>query len=64
MASENKHLHTQEADRIDEILPDRIVNPDMYRPLLSSTNHPSDREGVTDSQTQAGASSLIAYGSI
>ena len=64
MASENKHLHTQVADRIDENLPDRIVNPDMYRPLLSSTNHPSDRQGVTDSQTQAGASSLIAYGSI
>ena len=59
----NKHMHTQEADSIDD-LPDRIVNPDMYRPLLSSTSHPTGREGVTTPHAQVGVNSLIAYGSM
>ena len=35
---ENQHLHIQRSDNIDEDLPDRIVNPDMYQPLLPATS--------------------------
>ena len=57
-----RYLHIQEADSMDG---DRIVNPDLYSPLLS-TNHLSDEERSIDSGTQIrpAANSLIAYGSI
>ena len=61
--NENQHLHFERGDNIDEDLPDRIVNPHMYQPLLSAT----DNEGgnsQTDCQPQAGVNSLMAYGSI
>ena len=57
---ENQHLHVQRGDNIDEDLPDRIVNPDMYQPLLPAT---SGGEG-SDCGTQASASSLVPYGSM
>ena len=49
--------------RDDEDLPDRIVNPDMYEPLLPATN---SREGNSqnDSQPKAGVNTLVAYGSM
>ena len=55
--TENQHLD------IDENLPDRIINPDMYRPLLPATNsavvYPQ-----SDCQPLAGVNTLAAYGSI
>ena len=51
---ENRQLPIR---RDDEDLPDRIVNPDMYRPLLPATN-------IGDTQPQAGVNSLVAYGSM
>ena len=47
----------------DEDLPDRIVNPDMYQPLLQATDN---REGNSqnDTQPQGGINSLVAYGSM
>ena len=48
------HLPIQGDDYIDRDLPDRIVNPDMYKPLLSATNSGEGNE----SQSQA------AYGSM
>ena len=36
--NENQHLDIPRDDNIYENLPDRIVNPDMYRPLLPTTN--------------------------
>ena len=55
-------LHIQ-GDENTEELPDRIVNPDMYQPLLPVT---SNREGnsQSDCQPQAGVNSLVAYGSM
>ena len=32
-------LHIHRYNNIDEDLPDRIVNPDMYQPLLAATNN-------------------------
>ena len=34
-----KNLHIQRGDNIDENLQDRIVNPDMYQPLLAATDN-------------------------
>ena len=47
----------------DEDLPDRIVNPDLYQPLLQATDN---REGNSqnDTQPQGGINSLVAYGSM
>ena len=48
---ENQHLHTQRSDNIDdEDLPDRIVNPDMYQPLLPPTGggEENSQSGTTD----------------
>ena len=55
---ENQHLHIHRHENID--LPDRIVNPDRYQPLLLSTNSGEGNE----SQSQAGVNSLVAYGSM
>ena len=32
-------LFDRRDENIDEDLPDRIVNPDMYQPLLQATNN-------------------------
>ena len=61
--NENQHLHIERDDNIDEDLPDRIVNPDMYQPLLSATNS-GEENSQTDCQSQAGVNSLVAYGSM
>ena len=61
--NENKHLHIHRDDNIDEDLPDRIVNPDMYEPLLPAINN-GERDSQTDCQSQAGVNSLVAYGSM
>ena len=58
--NENQHLHTP---RGDEDLPDRIVNPHMYQPLLSTTKNGEGNSQI-DSQPQAGVNSLVAYGSM
>ena len=54
------------SDNIDEDLPDRIVNPDMYQPLLPATNYSSGGEGnsQSDCRPQASVISLAAYGSM
>ena len=61
--NQNQRLHIQGDENTDEELPDRIVNPDMYQPLLPVT---SNREGnsQSDCQPQAGVNSLVAYGSM
>ena len=61
--NENQHLHIERGDNIEEDLPDRIVNPHMYQPLLASTNNEGGNS-QTDYQPQAGVDSLMAYGSI
>ena len=63
---ENQNLHIQRGDSIDEDLPDRIVNPDMYQPLLSATNYSTCGEGNSQSDcgSQASVNSLVAYGSM
>ena len=60
--NENEHLHIHRGD-IDEDLPDRIVNPHMYQPLLPATNN-GEENSQTDCQPQAGVNSLVAYCSI
>ena len=50
-------------ENIDEELPDRIVNPDMYRPLLAATDS-GKGNSQSESQPNAGVNSLVAYGSI
>ena len=57
--NKNKHLHNQR----NEDLPDRIVNPDMYQPLLSATNS-GEGNSNNDSQPQARVNSLVVYGSL
>ena len=42
--TENQH-HNQRGDNIDEELPDQIVNPHMYEPLLAAANSSSDEDG-------------------
>ena len=61
--NKNQHLHFERGDNIDEDLPDRIVNPDMYQPLLAATNN-GEGNSQTDGQPQASVNSLVAYGSI
>ena len=55
-----RHLHTQRSDNINENLPDRIVNPDMYQPLLPPASA-GDQYSQSDCGPQAG---LVAYGSM
>ena len=55
-----RQLHTQRGENIDEDLPDRIVNPDMYQPLLPPTSA-GDEYSQSDCGPQA---SLVAYGSM
>ena len=50
-------------DNIDEDLPDRIVNPDMYQPLLPATDS-GKGNFQSESQSKAGVNSLAAYSSI
>ena len=63
--TENQH-HIQRGDNIDEELPDRIVNPHMYQPLLAAANSSNDEEGdfESDGQPQTGANSLLPYGTL
>ena len=58
-----KENHQLPIRRDDEDLPDRIVNPDMYRPLLPATNS-GEGNSQNDSQPQPGVNSLVAYGSM
>ena len=60
---ENQYLDIPRDDNIDENLPDRIVNPDVYRPLLLTTNS-SVVNPQSDCQPQAGVNNLAAYGSM
>ena len=50
-------------DNIDEDLPDRMVNPHMYEPLLPAINN-GERDSQSHCQSQAGVNSLVAYGSM
>ena len=59
----NQHLDIPRDDNIYENLPDRIVNPDMYRPLLAATNS-AVVNPQSDCQPQAGVNTLAAYGSM
>ena len=61
--NENKHLHIHRDDNIDEDLPDRIVNPDMYQPLLPAINN-GGGNSQTDTQPQAVVNNLVACSSI
>ena len=64
-----QYLHISRDDNIDEDLqdiddlPNRIVNPDMYQPLLPATDS-GERNSQNDTQPQAGINSLVAYGSM
>ena len=62
--NENWYQHIQRGDNED--LPDRVVNPDMYQPLLPATNNSSGREGDFQSgcRPQVGVNSLVPYGSM
>ena len=60
--NKNQHLHIERGDNNEEELPDRIVNPDMYQPLLASTNS-GEEYSQSDHQPKAGVNSLVAYGS-
>ena len=62
--NENQYQYIQRGDNED--LPDRIVNPDMYQPLLPATNSSSRGEGnsQSDRQPQAGSNSFFPYGSM
>ena len=51
------------SDNIDEDLPDRIVNPDMYQPLLPATSG-GEENSQSDCGPQASVNSLVAYGSM
>ena len=57
----NQHQGIQRGTTED--LPDRIVNPDMYQPLLPATNSSSSGEGNSkgDYQPQAGVNNLAPY---
>ena len=63
---QSQHLPTPRRHNRDEDLPDRIVNPDMYQPLLPATNISSngDEDFESDRQPQAGVNSLMPYGSM
>ena len=60
---ENQHLHIQRGDNIDEDLPDRIMNPNMYQPLLPPTGGGGENS-QSDCGPQASVNSLVAYGSM
>ena len=62
--NENRYQHIQRGDNED--LPDRIVNPDMYQPLLPATNSSSGGKGDSQSecQPQVVVNSLVPYGSM
>ena len=62
--NENQYQHIQRGDNED--LPDRIVNPDMYQPLLPATNNSNGGEWDSQSgcQPQAGINNLVPYGSM
>ena len=62
--NDNQHQDIQRG--CTEDLPDRIVNPDMYQPLLPATNSSSSGEGDSqvDYQPQTGVNNLAPYGSI
>ena len=59
----NQQLNIQGDENINEELPDRVVNPDMYQPLLPATKN-GEGNSQSDRQTQAGVNSLVAYGSM
>ena len=59
----NENEHIERGDNIEEDLPDRIVNPHMYQPLLAAASN-GGGNSQTDCQPQAGVNSLMAYGSI
>ena len=59
----NQQLNIQGDENINEELPDRVVNPDMYQPLLPATKN-GEGNSQSDRQTQAGVNSLAAYGSM
>ena len=40
---DNQYLHIPRDDNIDEDLPDRMVNPDMYQPLLAAMNNGEEK---------------------
>ena len=61
--NKHQHLHIQTDDNIDDDLPHRIVNPEMYQPLLPATSN-GEGNSQTDTQPQAGLNSLVAYGSM
>ena len=58
-----QYFHIQRDDNIDEDLPDRIVNPDMYQSLLAATDN-GEENSQSESQSKAGVNSLAAYSSI
>ena len=62
--NENQYQRIQRGDNED--LPDRIVNPNVYQPLLPAANISSGGEGdsQSDRQQQAGVNSLVPYGSM
>ena len=62
--NDNQHQHIQRGSTED--LPDRIVNPDMYQPLLPAANSSSSGEGDSqgDHQPQNGVNNLAPYGSM
>ena len=57
--NENQYLHILGDDNSDD-LPDRIVNPDMYQPLLQADN--GEENCQNDTQPQASINSLVDYG--
>ena len=58
----NQHLDIPRDDNIYENLPDRIVNPDMYRPLAATNSAVVNPQ--TDCQPKAGLNTLVTYGSM
>ena len=58
--NENQYLYLQRDSNIDEDLPDRIVNPDMYQPLLQATNNGTKGSSQDDTQLQADINGLVA----
>ena len=65
LRTKNKNLYPylQRDNNVDEDLPDRIVNPDMYQPLLQATNSGTKGSSQDDTQPQADLNGLVAYGS-
>ena len=61
--NENQDLHIHRDDNINDDLPDRIVNPDMYQPLLAATDS-GEGNSRSESQSKACVNSLVAYRSM